>query len=286
VPTAALVETIDLAQRDLAADLAPSRARYPRLAEAMCEALFLPGLDPRLAVSVLLRLAEPAAPDAVRRFAAGRGMGDYDRVFAHVALRGAGFDDPATPASVWLGGRRRELALPALRLKNEEAPAHSEKIKDLMQQAAEAQEQDSSARAAEIYEQVLAIDPNLQEARHNMGTALMLSGRMQEGETHVRHALDLDPGYALARCNLASLELTRGNAAAAHELLDPLETRIDYTVEEVLAYLRTRSDLARADGDLARAESLLHALLAFDHENSLAKERLASLAAQPMLAGR
>lgn len=83
----------------------------------------------------------------------------------------------------------------------------------------------------------------------------------------------------LARCNLASLALTRGDLIAAHGLLDPMEGRIDYTLEEAVSYLRTRADLARADGDLARSEGLLQALLSFDPENPLARERLEALAA-------
>lgn len=286
VPAAAIGRVVDLAQRDLSADLAPEAQRYPRLARALCEPLFLSGIDARLAVDALLRLGDAAAPDAIRRFARGRGLGDFDRLFAHLALRGAGLDDPAVPATIWLGGRRRELVLPALRLKNPEPPPAGDEAKDLMQQAVEAQAQDNAVRAADLYRQVLELEPDLPEAEHNLGTALLLAGRMQEGESHVRRALELKPDYVLARCNLASLELTRGNVGAAHEQLDPLEGRVEYSIEEMVAYLRTRADLALADGAPERAETFLHALLAYDHDNDLAKERLAALAGQARPAGR
>jgi tetratricopeptide (TPR) repeat protein len=281
VPATVLGQVLDATQRDLSADVAPFAARFPRLGEALCETLFVSGVDPRLAVEVLLRLGDPDVPDAVRRFARGRNLDDYDRVFAHLALRGAGLDDPSTPAAVWLGGRRRELVLPAIRLQNGEEPTTSEEVQEIMRQAAEAQQQDDPSKAAERYAQALAIDPDVPEAEHNLGTALLLANRMQEGEVHVRRALMLEPDYVLARCNLAALELTRGNIAAAHEFLDPLDSRIAFTLEDVLAYLRTRADLALADGDPGRAETLLHALLAYDHENTLARERLSALGVQP-----
>jgi hypothetical protein len=90
----------------------------------------------------------------------------------------------------------------------------------------------------------------------------------------------------LARCNLASLALTRGDVATAHELLDPLDRREGFTLEAVIAYLRTRSDLARADGENDRAEALLYALLAFDPDNALARERLSALRPTTPVAAR
>ncbi|HXT35441.1 MAG TPA: hypothetical protein VN837_07670, partial [Chloroflexota bacterium] len=102
--------------------------------------------------------------------------------------------------------------------------------------------------------------------------------RMEEGEQHVRRALELDPDYVLARANLAALEIARQNLSAAHELLDPLAQKIDFSLEDVIAYLRVRADLALADGDPTSAEVLFQCILAFDPENQLARERLTALA--------
>jgi Flp pilus assembly protein TadD len=151
-----------------------------------------------------------------------------------------------------------------------------------MRKGAEEQQQDNVRAAADVYRRVLELDPSVQEAEHNLGTALLLSGSTDAGEQHVRKSLEMDPEYVLARCNLASLEMSRGNAASAHALLDPLADRTDFTLEEVIAYLRTRSDLARADGDIPSAETLLQCLLAYDHDNELAKERLTQLTGQPI----
>ena len=254
-------------------------AEFPLLPQALCETFYATGVDPRLAVDLLILLPEAAVLEALRTYATSRAPGDHNRVFAHVALRGAGMDDPATPASVWINGRRRELTLPAIRTSLPQPPTYGEEIGALMQEAAALQERDNATGAAEVYRRGLTIDDSVAELEHNLGTALLLSGSMQQGEDHLRRALELDDTYVLARCNLASLALTRGDLIAAHGLLDPMEGRIDYTLEEAVSYLRTRADLARADGDLARSEGLLQALLSFDPENPLARERLEALAA-------
>ena len=276
---------------ELATEVQPARddtrllqiaADFPLLPQALCETFYATGLDPRLAVDLLVRLPDPAAVEAIRTYATSRASGDHNRVFAHVALRGAGQEDPATPASVWISGRRRELTLPAIRTSLPQPPTYSEEIGALMQEAAALQGQDDATGATEVYRRALAIDDSVAEVEHNLGTALLLSGSLGEGEDHLRRALEMDDAYVLARCNLASLAQMRGDLGAAHELLDPLEGRIDYTLEEAVSYLRTRADLARADGDLARAEGLLQALLGFDPENALARERLDALAAGAM----
>jgi tetratricopeptide (TPR) repeat protein len=249
--------------------------RFPYLSLAICESLYAPMIDPRLAVEILLRLPNPEVIQAIERFAVSRLLGEYDRLYAHLALRGSELTSADAPASVWLRGRRRDLALPQLRLRQPQAPTYVEEIATLMHEAAEAQQRDDAAGAADYYRRALAQDPDLQEAEHNLGTALLLSNQLQEGEAHLLRSLELDDGYVLARCNLASLELSRGNVSEAHQLLDPLDTRTDYTLEEAVAYLRTRSDLAQADGDTDHAEILLHCILAYDHDNQLALERLA-----------
>ncbi|MGH2410743.1 MAG: hypothetical protein ACRDGS_10295, partial [Chloroflexota bacterium] len=85
----------------------------------------------------------------------------------------------------------------------------------------------------------------------------------------------------LARANLAALETARQNLPAAHKLLDPLARQTDFSLEDVIAYLRARADLTLAEGDSTSAEVLFHCILAFDPENRLAHERLAVLAGSP-----
>jgi tetratricopeptide (TPR) repeat protein len=253
------------------------------LPEALCETFYAQGVDPRIAVDLLLPLRDgnDGVVTAVRTFAASRAPGDANRIYAHIALRAAGLDDTAAPASLWLGGRRRALVLPALHLIVPPQRTHSAEVDRLFREAMEAQERDDAQVAAELYRRVLELEPESAEAEHNLGTALLLSNDIEEGASHVQRALDLDPEHVLARCNLASLALTRNDLAAAHALLDPLDQRAGFALDAIIAYLRTRSDLAHADGDDERAAALLYALSAFDPQNELARERLVALGQTP-----
>jgi tetratricopeptide (TPR) repeat protein len=258
------------------ADLAALVADFPRAPEALCEPLLTASVNARLTVELLLCLPVPAV-GAVTRFATSRNLTDYERLYAHISLRGHGLADAKEPASAWVGGRRHEWLLPAIRLRKPAATAYSEKVNSLLTEGHKAQEANDPARAAEIYAQVLELEPTSREAEHNLGTALMLSNRMDEGEQHFRRALELSGDYVLARANLAALETARQNLTAAHELLDPLAQQTDFSLEDVIAYLRARADLALADGDSTNAEMLFHCILAFDPENRLARERLTAL---------
>jgi len=258
-------------------------ADFPRAPEALCEPLLTGSVNARLTIELLLHLPQPPV-GAITRFATSRLSSDSERLYAHIALRGHGFIDAQEPASVWIGGRRHEWLVPAIRLRKPAPGAYSEQVYSLLTDGHKAQEANDPVRAAEIYTRILDLEPNSKEAEHNLGTALMLSQRMEEGEQHVRRALELDGDYALARANLAALEIARQNLPAAHVLLDPLAQQTEFSLEDVIAYLRVRADLALADSDPAAAEVLLQCILAFDPENQLARERLTALA-QPTPAG-
>lgn len=286
VPSTVLDEAASLVASGQDAERVRAFAReFPLLPVALCETYYAPNVDPRLATDLLLSLDDASVARPIATFAASRAQGDYNRVYAHVALRAAGLEDPVSAASVWIGGRRREIVLPALRIVLPPDRGYDPAVRELFTQGAEAQQRDDTEAAIGLYERILALDPQAAEAEHNLGTALLLSNRIEQGAPHLERTLELDPEHVLARCNLASLALVRGDAAGAHALMDPLDERRTFTLEEAVAYLRTRSDLARADGDLERAEALLHTLLAFDSENALARERLGELRA-PVAAGR
>lgn len=258
-------------------------AAYPFLPEALCETFYAPSMDARLAVDLLLPLREqrPGVVDAIRTFATGRLGTDYQRVYAHIALRASGDDDSALAATVWIGGRKRELELPALRLILPEQRQYDPRVRDLLDRGAAAQERADSAGAAQVYREVLAIDPTLAEAEHNLGTALLVMDDYAGGGDHLRRALELDPEHVLARCNLATMSLMGGDLESARTLIAPLDARLTFTFDEAIGWLRTRADLARAEGATAKAEALLQSILAYDPDNRLALERLAVLSRLP-----
>lgn len=54
-------------------------------------------------------------------------------------------------------------------------------------------------------------------ARGTLGAVRLEQGRLDDAETHLRRALELDPGYAVPHANLAVVRAMRGDAAGAEE---------------------------------------------------------------------
>ncbi len=265
--------------------VADAAALYPKLAAGLCEAFIMQTVDPRFLVQLLLQIPDEASVAAIGVYAAGRLPSDHDRLFAHIALRGASLVDAAEPASIWLAGKRLNIVVPAISLTMPRPSMRSSEVDSLLRDASAAQRENALNRAIDLYRRVLEIEPATTEAEHNLGTALMLSGRVDEGVEHVKRSLELDDTYAVARCNLASLELSRGRQDEAIEYMAPLDSRSQMTLEEIVAYLRTKADIARAQGDAQRSQELLHCLLAFDRNNTLATELLSGHAGAGQSAG-
>ena len=74
------------------------------------------------------------------------------------------------------------------------------------------------ARAAEVFEQAIVLDPADAQAHTNLGTALVMLGRGNEGEQRFRDALAIDECNFDARNNLMLVLRERGNIAMVREL--------------------------------------------------------------------
>ncbi len=69
--------------------------------------------------------------------------------------------------------------------------------------------------AVEAYEDTLALDPGLAEARYGLGAALHVLGRLEDAAASYRRALGLDPDYAEAAYGLGVVEQALGRPAEA-----------------------------------------------------------------------
>ncbi|PYP69137.1 MAG: hypothetical protein DMD36_11130 [Gemmatimonadetes bacterium] len=71
------------------------------------------------------------------------------------------------------------------------------------------------AEAEAQYEQALALDDRFAAVHNNLGNVLVMQGKLEEGKRHYRRALELNPGYADARRNLAIADEWRSGAASS-----------------------------------------------------------------------
>ncbi len=146
-------------------------------------------------------------------------------------------------------------------------------------------------RAVELYDEVVSKHPGRAEALNTLGVALYNLGRYQEAEQRFREAIDVNPEYAEALCNLAGL--LQGSPQEAEPLLrrvlkinpkfpgarsllglmlvssgrdreakTALRKALKISPKDANA-LVALSQIARAEGQFGEAESLLRLALKF-----------------------
>ncbi|HEY1656571.1 MAG TPA: tetratricopeptide repeat protein [Candidatus Tumulicola sp.] len=134
--------------------------------------------------------------------------------------------------------------------------------------------------AAAEFERILALspaEPKGSTARYDLAIAYANLGRNDDAAAQLRAAIALDPGFLAAMANLISVELARGDLAAARAVADRY-VALDPESARAL-YSRGIVALHAGDATTARADfgKLLHAnpSYAIAHYNlALAEERL------------
>ncbi|HWG75921.1 MAG TPA: sulfotransferase [Steroidobacteraceae bacterium] len=71
------------------------------------------------------------------------------------------------------------------------------------------------ARAIDVYQQLLALDPSQVAALHNLGVVLCNAGRVKEAEAYFRRAIELQPDFADAHNSLGYVLRTIGRVEQA-----------------------------------------------------------------------
>ncbi|MBS3956582.1 MAG: tetratricopeptide repeat protein [Clostridiales bacterium] len=131
--------------------------------------------------------------------------------------------------------------------------------------------------ALEVYEAVLASDPDNIEALYGRGTALLDLGRVDDAEKSLRAALAIDPRHVGAAYTLGTHYLEAGRHSEVIEVVGPAS-------EHALGAADTACLMALAYegmGDTAMAERYYRRALAYVPDASLALEGLARLGVGP-----
>jgi len=109
------------------------------------------------------------------------------------------------------------------------------------------------AKAA--FERIIEREPRAREAYLNLAVAYVHLGDEATAETLMRQTLEKFPDYAMPRINLARTYLHRRQLKEAKEMLLPLDESRKFTSIEFQGYAATWSDILKAEGDSAAAES-------------------------------
>ena len=123
------------------------------------------------------------------------------------------------------------------------AAAAASGIQERFQAAVQAEEAGEKHRAIELYEEILAIDPDYSAACINLGTVFFHLRQFGRAEELYRHATEADPGYVLAYFDLGNVldELERlDESIAAYRKAVTLSPRYaDAHYNLALAYERS-----------------------------------------------
>lgn len=111
---------------------------------------------------------------------------------------------------------------------------------------------------------------------NNLGWIMTLAGQIEEGETLLREALRVDPGFETARINLAESCLSRGNTEGALRSL-----QMGFNPDQASsAWWYTLGRVREAGGDLSAAEQAYRQALTLRPDFAEALNNLGMLAAQ------
>jgi serine/threonine protein kinase/Flp pilus assembly protein TadD len=75
-------------------------------------------------------------------------------------------------------------------------------------------------QAISAYRRALELDPQLDEAHHQLALVLLHVGLFDEADREVRKALDINPGNTLARFRIGVIDLYRGDFDAAYRIFN------------------------------------------------------------------
>ncbi|GIK42070.1 MAG: hypothetical protein BroJett011_59030 [Chloroflexota bacterium] len=105
------------------------------------------------------------------------------------------------------------------------------------------------------FESIIEREPRAREAYLNLAVAHALLGDETTAEALIRQTLEKFPNYIMPRLNLAKLHLRRGQIEEAKEMLLPLDQVRKFTSVEFQNYALTWSNVLKAEGDPAAAQS-------------------------------
>ena len=189
------------------------------------------------AIHMLALLGTDKAFAELQNFALGQAGTDEERMQAAQLLEQEGRLPVDQPLRMWLRGEWREILLKKLEITEEpEDQSYSEEVLDLLTRAGEAFQQQDLGKAEQIYQQILELDEGCCPAYNNLARIVGERGDVEESRAYLEKSLEINPDYAMGRCNLAHLYLMDGEVEAAQELIGPLVERRQFAVFEMKAY--------------------------------------------------
>ena len=230
-------------------------------------------------VECLGRMDCPRATELVKKIAEGTFGTDDLRLAAVQALVSKGVWDGREPHKVWVKGKWVDMVIRPYGINPEAASAPMPPgMLPLYEKATIALRKGEWKEGGKLWRRFIEQAPAFHPAYHNLAVALMQQNRNAEAETLLRKAMEIAPGYVFAPCTLAVLYLEERRAAEARGLLDAVVIPEETHPEAMACYCTAQTQVAVAEGDMAKAIGWLDMAATVDPENPNVKKLQSRLA--------
>lgn len=205
-------------------------------------------------VKFLVTIGNPSAYQVLREFGLSQLGDDEARMKALFALLEAGQIQPDESLHVWHKGQWRDIHLRRYDVTDDADRDYSQKVVDMINQGLAAFQKDKITEAEELFRSILKLEPRAKEAYNNLGTIYARRGEHEQAKAMFHQAVEVDPLYVMARCNLASYLLDDEDVEAAAEMIAPLVDlqHINPQSLSFLSYIRARIAVEKDEFDEAR----------------------------------
>jgi tetratricopeptide (TPR) repeat protein len=184
---------------------------------------------------------------------------------------------PEETLRFWSHGEWREIQLRQLEITDDHSWDYSPEIQRLLIEGAHNLEEGNLKQAERLFRRVLKLDSAIKEAYHNLG---VLYGRQGDGARATEMceaALEIDPLYVHPRCNLALQLLDEGDWEGAREMLHPLGDLTRFHPQEMAFYSYVQARLAMEEREYELARNSLEMALEVWPGYELAEQLLSRL---------
>jgi len=260
-------ETLD----SLSNKLKQQASRYPQLILAAKKLIYEEDMS-EAGCQLLVDIASPESYTVLREFGMGQVGDKQARIHALNLLLDAGQLPNGSRMQIWDDDKWTEVELRRIMVSDEDDRPYSMPVKKILDQGLRLYKQGKQAEAEEKFLQALKMEPRAKEALNNLGTIYFQAGQTEHGLEMFRQAVEIDPLYIMARCNIAIHLITEGRIEAAQEMLIPLGS-IEKASSQGMSFLSyTRARLAYIKEEYEEAENQAEMALRFNPDNKHAQE--------------
>ncbi len=214
--------------------------RYPYLVDFIALGLWHPqSSDEYLLdiVQLLFGIASPRAIEFLRMFATSQRGPDEIRLEAATALANLGALEDGGQLSMWLDGQWQEVTVKRGDLVAPIGYSYDAEIAEWLQQALQLHETEDLEAERQLYEKILARNPNVLEAYIGLAHLHIAEMRFDAAMERLQQAIQISPNYGPAHLHIALIYLERDEV---DKCLATLERLSDMWLPHPLQALREK----------------------------------------------